>query len=507
MGEVYRGIQLTLERPVAVKLLPVRLLGHRDLLQRFEREARLLSKLKHPGIVSVIDFGYADGRPYLVMELVEGTTLEAVLTDEVRLPPARVATILLELCAALDHAHSEGVLHRDLKPANILIEGQRVRVVDFGIARAIEPTGSHAITGEGMVIGTPKYCSPEQAMGMSLDARSDLYAMGIIGYRMLAGHVPFDGESPAGIFARHVEEQPVPMALAAALAPAWKPLGEVIDRLLAKIPHDRYGSAKDAAVAIEQATREMPDVTSYAPPPRDRGDPDTVLDLGSAVAEVTATVEPTIHRDPAPVTPPRGFIDRHPGIATALVVGLIALGAFVATSISAPPTPPAVILPAVAVEARALIDKGDVKRAVSKLEEAVEAAPRSPALRAALGHAYVRGDRAEDAIPHYAWAARAPDVFDADHRADLVKLSATAKTLEGRVLAMGAREKLGDKVDVLATAKEALASPRCEDKKAAIKVLADRKKKDAVPLLEGAAKDKKCGGNEARRALEVLTGA
>jgi serine/threonine-protein kinase len=294
MGEVYRGTQVSLMRPVAVKVLPKRLIAHQDVVQRFEREAQLLSRLNHPGIVSVIDCGWWLGRPYLVMELVDGQTLEQVLGEDGRLPPERVARVMIELCMALDHAHAMGVLHRDLKPSNILVDDTRVRVVDFGVARALEQ-GNANITGEGMVLGTPKYCSPEQAMGMPLDGRSDLYALGIVAWRMLAGRVPFDGDGPAAIFSRHVLEVPTPIAEAAGLPREWRALGVVIDRLLAKSPGDRYAGALESAQALEAALEAAVGAGASSPETAPRA----TVPVGSAIvdsASLLMSPEPDVAR-------------------------------------------------------------------------------------------------------------------------------------------------------------------------------------------------------------------
>jgi hypothetical protein len=208
MGAVYRARDMRLDRLVAVKVVRPDLLEDGDARRRFRREAQIVARLQHPGIVSIFDYGtVAGGGAYLVMELVRGEDLRRVLHREGRLEPARAVRILAAVCAAIEAAHQEGILHRDLKPENILLPGREIeaKVLDFGVAKLVadrhlpgsdEPTETHAaLTVTGVIIGTPAYMAPEQLSGMALDPRTDVFALGVIAYEMLSGHLPFSSGS------------------------------------------------------------------------------------------------------------------------------------------------------------------------------------------------------------------------------------------------------------------------------------------------------------------------
>ena len=253
MGEVFRGVQISLNRPVAVKVLRA---GVSDpvVLRRFEDEAKILSRLDHPGIVRVLDYGAHQDRPFLVMDLVEGKSLELMLAGGVGLPLEESVDVLVQICAAVGHAHEFGVIHRDLKPDNVIISSKgRVKVVDFGIARlmGVEDSNRTPLTAAGMVVGTPEYVSPEQAMGQPLDARSDLYSLGVLAYRMLSGRLPFKGDTPRKVLAQHAQEDPPP--LVERISPTGREIAKVVHQLLAKRPSQRFPTAEAAAGALSLA--------------------------------------------------------------------------------------------------------------------------------------------------------------------------------------------------------------------------------------------------------------
>lgn len=262
MGAVYRGKQLAVERNVAVKILklPDTLKGddRTRMVRRFEREARLTSQLQHPHSIRVFDYGETeDGRPYLVMELLRGPTLKAVLRSETKLPAWRVARIVRQMCKALQEAHAMGVVHRDLKPDNVFLvdfEGERdfVKVVDYGIARvAGGDTDQESMTHTGTTLGTPKYMSPEQALGRPVSARTDLYALGVMVHEMLTGQAPYHADNPIATAMQHVSA-PVPplppIGLPVEVEDAWRAL---VQRMMAKKPDDRPSSAATVAAALE----------------------------------------------------------------------------------------------------------------------------------------------------------------------------------------------------------------------------------------------------------------
>ena len=255
MGTVYRGLQLSVQRPVAIKLISRELARDIAAIKRFQREALLTSKLTHPNSIRLFEFGVTeDGCPFLVMELLEGRELAAEITEAGAMPVGRAVGIALQVLRSLREAHSVGIVHRDLKPANIFLrrvegEGDTVKVMDFGIATG---GGSNTkVTKTGMVIGTPAYMSPEQAGAGKIDARSDLYALGIILFEMLTGRVPFESETPVSVLLMQLQTPAPPIGeLRVDLAGDAK-VQHVLDRLLAKLPDDRPANAQEAIALLE----------------------------------------------------------------------------------------------------------------------------------------------------------------------------------------------------------------------------------------------------------------
>ncbi len=242
MAQVYRAVDRQLDRPVALKVLFPELSVDKTFVERFRREAQAAANLSHPNIVPVFDWGEDDGSYFIVMEYVDGRALSAVLKDPEPLPPRQIANIGAGVAAALAFAHRHGVIHRDVKPGNVLItpEGE-VKVTDFGIARAVNTEES--LTQTGAVMGTAAYFSPEQAEGKGVDARSDIYSLGVVLYEMAVGKPPFTGDSPVAVASKHVRDQPILPRVANPAVPTA--LNAIIMKAMAKNPDDRYGSAEE----------------------------------------------------------------------------------------------------------------------------------------------------------------------------------------------------------------------------------------------------------------------
>lgn len=390
MGRVYHAHHVGLDKPVAIKVL-LNPGGSTDAQAlRFQAEARAASRLDHPNSVQILDFGQdRDGLLYIAMEYLEGVDLQDVLKGHERLPSARVAFIMSQVFAALGAAHQKGVVHRDMKPGNVMLiekvgdEGRIrdfVKVCDFGLAKILDHEGDQPpLTRQGAIFGTPAYMSPEQARGAPLDGRSDIYACGVIMYKMLSGRTPFRAESPTGVLMQHIQDPPPPLRpLAIELDPR---LEQIVLRCLEKDPNDRFQDAREVRDALREILRaqglDLPSVTGVgsaisapiAPPslglPPIRGATVTKTEsmrppvsvppeeaatalampkprVGSHVATMAAETMPPPTRQLTPVpapaapTPPSSAVAAIPGlIALLALVGLIAFLAMRA------PSPPA----------------------------------------------------------------------------------------------------------------------------------------------------------------------
>ncbi|HEX5819355.1 MAG TPA: serine/threonine-protein kinase, partial [Gemmatimonadales bacterium] len=250
MGVVYLARELNLDRAVALKVLPPDLAAMPELRERFLREARTAALLSHPNIVPIHHAAEADGFAFFAMGFVDGGNLADHLRDRGRLSPAETVRVLREVAWALAYSHARGVVHRDVKPENVMLERAtgRVLVTDFGIARDDRTT---PLTEHGRVMGSVHYMSPEQATGEPVDGRSDLYALGVIGYQALAGRLPFTADAPGAVLVAHATKPAPPVREAAPDVPAA--LARVIDRCLAKTPAERYATGEALADALTAA--------------------------------------------------------------------------------------------------------------------------------------------------------------------------------------------------------------------------------------------------------------
>src|ERR1700759_1179334 len=249
MSTVYRALDETLERQVAVKLMNREVASDSDQLERFRREARAVAQLSHPHIVGVIDAGEDDGRPYIVLEYVEGETLKDRIRRLGRLPIPEAVAYAIEIARALGAAHARHIVHRDVKPQNVLIDHEgSAKVTDFGIARTLEEDG---LTADGRVLGTTDYVSPEQALGQDVTGQSDLYSLGVVLYEMLTGEVPFTGESQVAVAMKHVREAMPDVQLKRPEISAA--LASVVDTVTAKRLDERYADDAELIADLEDA--------------------------------------------------------------------------------------------------------------------------------------------------------------------------------------------------------------------------------------------------------------
>lgn len=298
-AEVFRAQDLRLKRSVAVKVLRPDLGLSHGMLERFQREAEVIAALRHPNIVPIFDLGEDSGIAYIIMPFIEGESLRARMEREGALPVAEVRRILREAAAGLSAAHDAGVIHRDIKPENIMLEGKdaRVLLMDFGIAKAVggdeetpatEEGVAPALTSTGIIVGTPQYMSPEQACGdKTIDARTDQYSLGVVGYRLLSGALPFEGESTRAVLYKQLVSEPPPIGERAPNAPAS--LQAAITRAMAKEPRERFPTIAEFGQMVADETQDHVAPVALKKPSRARTAPHAALAItASATAAMRA---------------------------------------------------------------------------------------------------------------------------------------------------------------------------------------------------------------------------
>jgi len=257
MGVVYKAKQTSIDRVIAIKVLNPQMASDQQWIQRFYNEAKATSRLQHPNTIRMFDFGQsADGRLFLTMEFLDGQTLREAVARQAPMAPNRVLKVLIQCCASLAEAHSIGIIHRDIKPDNVFLLNMAgspdfVKLLDFSVAKLLQEN-DRMRTQAGVVFGTPQYMSPEQGRGLPLDARSDIYALGILAYEMLTGQVPFNDENPMNVLQMHLRSEVPPLPQTVPME-----MQQVVRRALSKDPGQRYQSAGEMMQHCQQVFAQV----------------------------------------------------------------------------------------------------------------------------------------------------------------------------------------------------------------------------------------------------------
>ena len=350
MGTVYKALDETLDREVAIKVLNPELTDS-EVMKRFRAEATTLAKLNHPEIATIFEIFRSDSDLLMVMELVRGETLERLAQRCGPLPPERAAYLVGQVLDALEHAHGAGIVHRDLKPANVMVtEHGGVKIMDFGIARV---AGAEHLTSDGHMMGTPAYMAPEQVVAKEVDARADLYAAGVLFYRLLTGNLPFQADTAIGMVQKQLSDQPTPAHVHRADLPDW--CEDVLTRALQKSPADRFQTAEEfrrellsriGAAATERTGAFAASFGSTLQPlPVPAGFPTPGRALPAPTAAVLKAPPPTGAKvDPPTESPTVVLQRRHFAIAGALL-GIVAIGVAVLAYIALRRQNPVPVMP------------------------------------------------------------------------------------------------------------------------------------------------------------------
>ncbi len=451
MGVVYRAEHTLMDKPFAVKLLHAELGGSEELALRFEREAKSASRLDHPNIIRVTDFGReADGTLFLVMELLEGPPLSEVLAEARRLPLGRAVALVAQILDALAHAHALGVVHRDLKPDNVIVSSrpgwtEQAKLLDFGIAKLVGgDEGTDAgptLTRAGTIFGTPAYMAPEQITGEPLDARADLYAVGVVLFELLTGRCPFVADDLAGLLGKHLSEAPPRLSDAAPDLAFPDALDLVLQRALAKRRDDRFVDANEfrtmlLASAGFESVQPVHGLETSAPIRLIAAEPTRSQQLPLQVRAGPAPAPPVLA---PPARSRRRLVAIGGGAAAALVVGLV-----LALRPGAPPAPkpPAPAERARLEQAKGAIERGDRAAAKTLLQLELSEHPKNASAWFLQGQIAFAEQRSRDALS--AWA-RALDL-DAGFAGDRTLQEALRGMLDQPTVADDALAMLCDKI-------------------------------------------------------------
>jgi serine/threonine-protein kinase len=290
MSAVYRGLDLRLDRPVALKVMDSRYAGDQQFLTRFQREARAVARLKDPGLVAVYDQGIDGQHPFLVMELIEGGTLRELLRERGPMPPHAAAAVLAPVLGGLAVAHRAGLVHRDVKPENVLISDDgEVKIADFGLVRAVAEA---KITSTSVILGTAAYLSPEQVGTGNAGPRSDVYAVGILAFELLTGVTPFTGDTPLAVaYQRMDRDVPAPSTLISGVPTEFD---ELVLRATSRDPAGRYAEALDMGAELDEIVDELGLPSFRVPAPRN-----------SAQHQSAARYHSRMQEQPTPASAPR----------------------------------------------------------------------------------------------------------------------------------------------------------------------------------------------------------
>lgn len=325
MATIYKAYQPSLDRDVAIKILPPYYAEQDDsFITRFKREAKAVAKLRHPNLLIVMDTGEENGLAYIAMEYVEAGTLKERMAETLNL--SEIYTLMSQLGSVLDYAHDEGVIHRDIKPSNILMpKPDWALLTDFGLAKMV---GGSMLTQSGMTVGTPAYMSPEQGRGEKVDHRSDIYSLGVILYEMVVGEVPYTAETPMAVVVKHITD-PLPLPIEKN-PKVPEPLQKVILKALAKDPNDRYQNSRELIEALKPLATELPnwisgDAMSTPKPPSTPTMPESDISAPTVVKNNQQSIGETTTQTPLQPTLISPTNGRSPWYWVAISIGVIAL--------------------------------------------------------------------------------------------------------------------------------------------------------------------------------------